>query len=236
MNLIKALPLMKEPFMKSLILGIFLLTSQLAFSQAEVETLSKTPIKEVKAWVKTVAPEETCADEYLKRRTHLGIYMGLSPVVIAGSTAVGLVGGTLMGTGLYAWAVASGAASGVGFADLITALTGGFLGGLSGLSASGVAEGFVFVNFFRTQNIIRLVYESRHEGGLAVEGFFSEFQGTYPDNTISKDQFVATVADLDSTGKLCDGSIVDPRRYKKGRKLKQRLANKKEIFSYIQGL
>lgn len=190
---------------------------------------AKTKIKVIKKWVKETGKELTCGDEYLKRRRQLGIKIGLSPVIIAGSTAVGVYGGAFAGAGIFAL---SGSSS-VGFADLAAVVGGGLLGGVTGLSISSISEGIAVVNFLRNQDLLRLIYESRTENDEAVDKFFVNFKEMYPDNNLSQEEFSQKIAALDEFGKLCDGSIVDPKRYKRGKKLKQRLATKKEIFKYL---
>jgi hypothetical protein len=65
--------------------------------------------------------------------------------------------------------------------------------------------------------------------GILHQKYVTEF----PEDHLSIQDFTAKMADLDLTGKLCDGSIVAPKRHKEGRKLKQNLATKKEIFAHI---
>ena len=43
----------------------------------------------------------------------------------------------------------------------------------------------------------------------------------------------AEILELDEAGKLCDGSLVNPKRFKKGKKLKQRLVNRKELIKHF---
>jgi hypothetical protein len=44
---------------------------------------------------------------------------------------------------------------------------------------------------------------------------------------------MSRIEELDLTGALCNGSIVDHDRYKHGKKLSQRLANGNEIFNKL---
>lgn len=215
--------LMIKVMLASLLLG-------LSVAHASVDT-GKTPMREVKAWKKSIDSKSSCVDEYYKRRYHLGIRMGFTPAIIAGSAAAGAFAGGFIGYQAYMLTTTSVQ----GFADLAAMAAGGFIGGLTGIAGSGVETGFAVTDFFKNQNLLRLIYEARHEGGLAVDGFFSDYQGQYPESNISKEDFIVKVATLDKSGELCDGSIVDPRRYKKGRRLKQRLANKKELFKAISG-
>jgi hypothetical protein len=206
------------------ILPILLLSTTLVHASG-----NKTKIKEIREWTESTPEELTCADEYFKRRKQLGLKIGLSPVIIAGSGVTGFVGGAFAGIGLFRL---SGAPS-FGFADLAALVGGAFLGTASGLGISTTQEGIAVVNFFRNQNLLRLIYESRKESGEALDGIYAEFKSFYPENALSKDEFAKEIASLDEKGKLCDGTLVRPKRYKKGKKLKQLLATKSEIFSYL---
>lgn len=218
-----------EVHMFKVLLASLLLTLSIAHAKVDA---AKTPMREVKAWMKSVDRKTTCVDEYYKRRYHLGIRMGFTPAIIAGSAAAGVFAGGFIG---YQAFMLSGAAV-QGFADLAAMAAGGFIGGITGITGSGVDTGFAVVDFFRNQNLLRLIYESRHEGGAAVDGYFADYQSKFRESNISKEEFESKVSTLDESGKLCDGSIVDPRRYKKGRRLKQRIANKKELFKFISGV
>jgi hypothetical protein len=80
---------------------------------------------------------------------------------------------------------------------------------------------------------LRVIYESQHNGGEDLDGWYADFKRHEPGFPLSKEEFKSEISRMDQDGKLCDGSIVRPRRYKKGTKLKQRLASKKEIFKAL---
>ena len=206
------------------ILPIIFLSTTLAHASGE-----KTKIKEIREWTESTSEELTCADEYFKRRKQLGIKIGLAPVIIAGSGVTGFVGGAFAGIGLYRLS----SVPSFGFADLAALIAGAFLGTATGLGISTTQEGIAIVNFFRNQNLLRLIYESRKEGGEALDGLYGEFKALHSDSALSKDEFAKEIASLDEKGKLCDGTLVRPNRYKNGKKLKQFLATKSEIFNYL---
>jgi hypothetical protein len=213
--------------MKKILSVLFLpllLGSNLAQASGE-----KTKIRQIREWTESTSKELTCGDEYFKRRKQLGLKIGLAPVIIAGSGVTGFVGGAFLGISLFRL---SGAPT-VGFADLAALVGGAFLGSVTSLGISTTQEGIAVANFFRNQNLLRLIYESHQEGGEALDGFYGEFKSLYPDNNLTKDEFSQEIRELDEKGKLCDGTLVRPRRYKKGRKLKQLLATKSEIFNYL---
>jgi hypothetical protein len=205
-------------------LSLLLLASTLAHASGE-----KTKIREIREWTESTPEELTCGDEYFKRRKQLGLKIGLAPVIIAGSGVTGFVGGAFTGVSLY---LLSGAPS-YSFAGLAALAGGAFLGSVTALGISTTQEGIAVANFFRNQNLLRLIYESRKEGGEALDGIYGEFKSLYPENRLTKQEFSQEINALDEKGKLCDGTLVRPKRYKNGRKLKQLLATKSEIFNYL---
>jgi hypothetical protein len=212
--------------MFKIILVALLMMSSLAHAESE-----KTKIKEIKSWVQSVPLNSTCADEYLKNRRHLGIKIGLTPVIITGAAAVGLFSGAFIGFKVFL--LVSGTSASAAPVPMGPLILGEFIGVLTGLGISGTTSISNVVNFFRNQNLLRLIYESRNQGGIAVEKFFDAFIENYPRSSMNKDQFMSRIEELDLTGALCDGSLVDHDRYKHGKKLRQRLANGDEIFKKL---
>ncbi len=208
--------------MKNIIISFILFISTLAHSAPT------TKIAEIKNWVNLQQKDQTCVDEYLEHRYDLGIKMGLTPVIIVGATAVGIFGGAFIGAGV---AVLGG---GTGLAAGGAVISGGVLGGVTGLGASGVESTTFFTDFFRVQNLVRLVYESHHNGGEAVDGFFESYSENYEDAPMTKSEFMSFVLELDISGALCSGELVSKKRKKSGKKLSQRLATTKEIFDHIK--
>jgi hypothetical protein len=207
-------------------IGLMLILPSLTFAQ---ETkLPNIKIKDVKAWIKNTDSNETCADEYLKRRKQLGWSMALTPITVAGSTVVGALGGGLIGRAAFAAAGPTEA-----WADLGYIVGGVALGAFAGVGVSTTSATISTVNFFNNQRLLKLIVESHTEIGHALEVLHRKYEDQYPEDQLSIQDFAAKIADLDLTGKLCDGSIVAPKRHKKGRKLKQNLATKKEIFTHI---
>ena len=207
--------------MKKILLSFLLLISTFAHSA------STTKIAQIKSWVNTQNKEYTCTDEYLKHRYDLGVKMGLSPLIIVGATAAGIFGGVFIGASV---AVLGG---GTGLAGAGAVISGGALGGVTGFGASGFESTTFFIDFFRVQNLVRLVYESHHHGGKAVDGFFESYSENYIQNPMTKSEFMSAILELDTTGALCNGELVSKKRRKNGKKLSQRLANTKEIFDYL---
>lgn len=198
-------------------------------SFAYADDSHKIKIKEVKEISSEIEDESTCLDEYLKHRKHLGIQLGLSPVTLAAGTAFGAVGGGLAGLGL--WAVTGNPANGWG--DLAY-MAGGYVLGISAGVVGGVTyTSITTAKFVKNQRLLKLIGESYSDVGIATEKFLEKYAEEYPQDQLTKEELSLIVNDLDKSGKLCDGTLVDPKRYKKGRRLAQRLANKTELFEYI---
>jgi hypothetical protein len=202
-----------------------LLLPQLGISQDQ----TKLTIKDVKSWVKATDPRTTCADEYLKRRKQLGIAMGVAPLTIAASFAGGGIAGGAIGNAAY-WA--SGV-PGDGWAELGYTLGGAFIGVVVGVGVTATMTTISTTNFFNNQRLIKAIYESRNDGDTSLLVLHRKYLKKYPQDSLSIQEFTQEIAHLDQSGKLCDGSLVSPNRYRKGRKLKQRLATKGEIFRHL---
>jgi hypothetical protein len=213
--------IIQENLVKKILISCLLLISTIAHSAPT------TKIAEIKTWVDTHNKEYTCADEYLKYRYDLGIKMGLSPFIIVGATAVGIFGGVFLGTGI---AVIGG---GTGLAGAGAVLSGGALGGLTGFGYSGIESTSFFIDFFRVQNLLRLVYDSHQYGGEAVDGYFESYSENYEQYPMTKSEFMSAIVELDTSGALCNGDLVSKKRRKNGKKLSQRLANTQEIFDFL---
>jgi hypothetical protein len=215
---------------KNLILFFFLALSSISICFGEDRIESGERIKNIRFWIKENTETRTCLDEYFKRRKQLSIKMGLTPVVVPGSVVVGFVGGAYGGVGLFKL---SGLPNG-NYADLAALAIGAVLGTAGGFGVGLTEEVSAFVQYFNNQNLLRVIYESRNEGGKTLERFFADLKRHYPNSQISKEQLKEDISYFDESGKLCDGSLVSSRRYKRGIKLKQRLATKKEIFRAIR--
>ncbi len=198
-------------------------------AQGASGTQKKNSIREIKEWLEASDQSQTCLDEYLKRRKELGIKIGFAPIVIAGSTVVGGYGGALAGAGVFEL---SGIPYG-GLGNVVALAIGGLVGSTFGLTLGTAEEVVSLVNFFKNQALLRLLYESKTTTGEMVEKFYQDFKTSFPQSSLTKQKFVEELSYLDTIGVLCDGSLVKNSRYKNGKKLKQNLATKKEIFYYL---
>jgi hypothetical protein len=184
---------------------------------------AKIKVKEVKAYLETIDTRTTCMDEYIKRREQLIVKLALSPVFIAGSTAVSVAAGST--TGLLA-AVATGVDGWTGLGYFII---GGALGGAGGAVASTVDSTSAA---FKLHNI-NLIIKTLGEQHMNIEGKKSnELYEKYvkrSQNNISEEEFLARLMAADANGTLCDGSMVKQPRIKIGSKTKFKVAKLKDI-------
>jgi hypothetical protein len=87
------------------------------------------------------------------------------------------------------------------------------------------------VKFANNDRLIKWIAEARlTAGGKATDKMVKKYNKNYKKDHATQEDLANIIVKLDKSGELCNGSIVAPRRFKKGKKLKQRLANKTEIF------
>ncbi|MFY7992668.1 MAG: hypothetical protein ACOVP4_05185 [Bacteriovoracaceae bacterium] len=205
------------------------LTAQtLASGANEVEMVqSRLKIKEIKQLVGTQIPNnETCLDEFLSRREELSKKLWLSPLSgaaeIGGGTGIGLIVGAAIGTTL----IKDG-----GWAQLGALLGGGLIGFAAGATVFISGTTVNIVKFANNDRLIKWIAEARlSASGKASEKMHQKYSKKYKRDNAAEEDLTQILVQLDQSGQLCNGDIVAPRRFKKGKKLKQRLANKTEIF------
>lgn len=204
--------------MKIKALALLCLISSNAFATDEVK------IRDVKNLITEIGPENTCMDEYLKRRTNLIIQLSLTPVTVVAGTYVGAMGAGLAGVGL---ATALAADQLVGFAFGVTA---GALGGSGGtISASSIAA----VQLADIDRMVKALAEQHlNQPGEKSAKLYAKY-AKKAENPVDEQTFFSKVLELDDSGKLCDGSMVKKPRLASGRRLKHRLARTKHLAASI---
>jgi hypothetical protein len=204
--------------MKIKALALLCLISSNAFAADEVK------IKDVKKLITEIGPENTCMDEYLKRRTNLIIQLSLTPVTVVAGTYVGAMGVGLAGVGL---ASALAADQLVGFAFGLTA---GALGGSGGtISASSIAA----VQLADIDRIVKALAEQHlNQPGEKSAKLYAKY-AKKSENPVDEQTFFTSILELDDSGKLCDGSMVKKPRIGSGRSLKHKLARTKQLAANI---
>ena len=215
----------------SITLSAMILSSPLqAQSLNDVEVAeSKLRIKDIKELVGTqINKGETCLDEYLARRKELSQKLWLTPVTgvleVGGGTAGGLALGALAGNifNIQGWNA------------LGALLAGGFVGMAAGVSVFITGSTVNIVKFANNDRIIKWIAEARlNESNHASAKMLKKYNKKFTHDNATQEDIQALIVKMDQSGELCNGSIVAPSRLKKGKKLKQRLANKAEIFKKI---
>ena len=204
--------------MKIKTLALLCLISSNAFAADEVK------IKDVKKLITEIGPENTCMDEYLKRRTNLIIQLSLTPVTVVAGTYVGAMGVGLAGVGL-ASALATDKL--VGFAFGLTA--GGLAGSGGTISASSIAA----VQLADIDRIVKALAEQHlNQPGEKSGKLYAKYVKK-SENPVDEQTFLGKLLELDNSGNLCDGSMVKKPRLASGRRLKHKLARSKQLAEKI---
>jgi hypothetical protein len=186
----------------------------------EVLEMPSVKIKDVKELISSIGPENTCMDEYLKRRKQLLIKLSLSPATIVAGTYVGTIGAGFLGVG-----VASALAVDP-FAGVILGMFFGFIGtGSATITNTNIAA-------FQLADVDRILkaLAEQHMGqpGKKSAKLFTKYARNAK-NPVNEGAFFDKLLELDETGKLCDGSMVKKPRLATGRKLKHKVARSKHL-------
>ena len=204
--------------MKIKTLALLCLISSNAFAADEVK------IKDVKKLITEIGPENTCMDEYLKRRTNLIIQLSLTPVTVVAGTYVGAMGVGLAGVGL-ASALATDKL--VGFAFGLT------VGGLAGSGGTISASSIAAVQLADIDRIVKALAEQHlNQPGEKSGKLYAKYVKK-SENPVDEQTFLGKLLELDNSGNLCDGSMVKKPRLASGRMLKHKLARSKQLAENI---
>jgi len=187
---------------------------------SEIEEESSIKISEVKQLASELGPENTCLDEYLKRRRNLIIRLSAAPVtVVAGS-----------------YAAAFGLAyAGVGIATLVAgdqfagAILGLFIGFTGGGAATLTDTGLIVAKLVEMDRLTKALAE-QHLGkpGKNSRKIYAQYSKKN-ESPLEEEAFMAKLLELDSSGKLCDGSLVKKPRIGSGRALRHKVARVKHL-------
>jgi hypothetical protein len=219
--------------MKKLIILSALFSQLIMTSYAQVDTdvsQERMRVKEIKELLETIPTEKTCLDEYLARRKQLARSFVWGPLAGVGATAGGIVVGGYTGLGIYHLA---GATAG-GYADLAALASGMVIGGFVVAGTYVGLQTASVVQFFKNQYLLKTFAQIYLLENDQLRDLLAEVQEINPSMTMEK--LKSQLLEWDQAGRLCDGSLVHPRRFKHGRKLKQRLANKKELLHHLSRL
>lgn len=197
-------------------------------TEHEAEEEANLTIKEVKALVATLPAESTCMDDYLKRRTQLITKLALTPV-----TAVAGV----MGSAYAGGAAALGAATvlGVrGWSALGYLIVGAGAGGAIS-SAYILYDGTKSTLDMIDNNLMLKALAEQHlnVSGPKTEKLYQKYVKKNAGEDLTKEEFAAKLLELDTSGALCDASMVKQPKFKVGFKLKYKLAKSKDLIKSL---
>lgn len=220
--------------MKLNILALLCLFSFQAFAQVEIPEdaeivleeealeLPRVRIKDVRNLINTIGPENTCMDEYLKRRKQLIVKLSLSPITIVAGTYVGSIAAGFVGVGI---------ASALAFDELGGVIIGlglGFLGtGTATLTDTGLAA--FQLSDIDTLNKALAELHLNLPGKKSAKVYARYIKGK--ENPMSEPAFYSKLLEFDASGKLCDGSMVKKPRFASGTRLKHKVARVKHLRS-----
>ena len=222
--------------MKFKVLSLSFLLSLNSFAAVEIpeateimldEEVIEAPavkIKDVKELIAAIGPENTCMDEYLKRRKQLIIKLSLSPATIVAGTYAATLGGAFVGLGaVYILGVDP-------LAGVILGMAGtGLATGIGTLANTNIAA-FQLADIDR---ILKTLAELHlNQPGKKSAKLYAKYV-KLSKNPVSEQAFLDKLLELDHSGKICDGSMVRKPRFASGKKLKHKLARSKQLAVQI---
>ena len=181
-------------------------------------------IKDVKELIASIGPENTCMDEYLKRRKQLIIKLSLSPVTIVAGTYAATLGGAFVGLGVV-YVVGIDPLAGVVLGMFGT----GLATGIGTLTNTNIAA-FQLADVDR---ILKTLAELHlNQPGKKSAKLYAKYARSSK-NPVNEQTFQDKLIELDNSGNLCDGSMVKKPRLASGRKLKHKIARSKQLADNI---
>lgn len=173
-----------------------------------------------------IGNNNTCLDEYLAREKQLKRWLIWTPPLALAGVPAGTYAGLAAGAGL-AHLINAGGWNAIGYA-----IGGGLVGfGASVLTFVSV-EAVSGVRFYKNRKMIHLVAESNANDleGANVNKYLNKYRNAFPSDSIDIETFTQAIRDFDSSGRLCDGSMIGNTN---PQKLKYMLAGKWELFNAI---
>ncbi len=179
-------------------------------------SLSFAPImaQEAPASAQSVVPEQSCHQDYSKRRKHLIIRALATPVIGAGVATLGIVIGANLG-----------AEGNGGWDSLVYAILGGYIGVL----ATVISEVKTLYELVKSHSLVKIIEEAHLMAGKRIEAL-RRYAVRKLDREITLNEVSNALTKADMSGILCDGSM---RGKSPDSKLRKRLARRKEIKSYL---
>jgi hypothetical protein len=219
----------------------------------EIKKKQKLKMKQVRRWLKTADLDKTCVDEYRLQRkrqmvlpiiliidTGLGIFVtvasgGWVPALMVSYAIVRYALAEMIAMQVIRWKFPNnvpgdyparlfdGIATGVTIATLVPYYAMAVVQTIKSVQTTSILKTLMNTHGF----------ESKHPAQ-----FLKHYLRKYPEDEeyINEEILLEILDEANSTNALCNGDIVKmikPKRFRKGKKLRQRLARKKEIFKYI---
>jgi hypothetical protein len=221
-------------FMKTtLLIKIQLLSLLFTFNalaqQEEIELIvsdEKLTMKEVKEIASSIPPENSCIDEYLKRRKQLITQLVLKPLSGAAAISSGIIGGFWVGATLGKLDSRYD-----GWAQLGWAIGGGMLGTVASTSYVIVDTTLESIQLAQIQTITKSLAEIHSNHHLiSTKKLYLKLYKTDNVDENELESFSLKLKDLDASGKLCDGSLMPSKRFDwQKRRLKNKVARYKHL-------
>jgi hypothetical protein len=188
----------------------------------EIEEGSSIKISEVKQLADSLGAENTCLDEYLKRRRNLIIRLAASPATVVAGTYAAAIGLGFAGVGV---------ATVVGADELAGVVLGLFVGFTGGGVATLTDTGLVIAQLVEMDRLTKALAE-QHLGAPGKNS--SKIYAQYLKKNqapLEQEVFFKKLLELDDSGKLCDGSLVKKPALGSGRALRFKVARVKHLRS-----
>lgn len=212
--------------MKNLLLVLTLTFSSFSFSQEKIEGINFDQNKAIQILDESIGLEQTCLDEYLTREKHLKKFLiWAPPVTLVGAPTAFLIGGL---TG----AAISNAAGLYGLGGLGNVVFGAFGGGFGVLGTFiglETAKAIQFSNMRKMTNLITASHAKLYNSKALIR-LTRKYNRKYPQDELNIEDLALKIVMLDETGMLCNGEV---RGNLDGKKLKHKLARRRDLIKYI---
>lgn len=186
--------------------------------------ITKVRIQDVKELVAKIGAENTCMDEYLKRRKYLITKLALAPAIVPVGFYASLIGAGLGGVAL-AYSFSFDPFAGV----ILGMFTGAVGGGVGMLTDTGLG----ITQLVEVDRIVKSLAELHlNEPGQKTDRLYEKYAKNN-ENAVDQNSFESMMLKLDTEGKLCDGSLRKSNSGKVPRLLKKRLARTKHLKEAI---
>ena len=184
--------------------------------------IPKVKIADVKRLIERVGTDNTCMDEYLKRRKQLIVKLSFSPVTIVGGTYASFFAGAFAGLGVAALTYTSGM-------DPLVYVAFGLLGGAIVGSSTTITDSTIAAfQLADIDTILKSLAEQHlNQSGKKSEKLYERYLNG--SERASKEEFFSKLMTFDANGQLCDGTVTN----KTSNRLKKRLARTKHLRSAI---